>query len=49
MSEPKKKKRAIRPEPNAKPLAIKGTFLDVFAVVKKHKEEQKKKDTDKPE
>ena len=36
--EEKKKRRVIRPEPNEKPVAIKGSFLDVFKVVKKHKE-----------
>lgn len=38
-----KKKRVIRTEPNTKPLAIKGDFLEVFKVVKKHKEDKAKK------
>jgi len=43
MSEPKKR-RKIRAIPNAKPLAIKGSFLDVIRAVKKHKDENPKKD-----
>ena len=36
-------KKKIRQEPNAKPLAINGSFMDVFKVVKKHKENNAKK------
>lgn len=38
-----KKKRVIRSVPNTKPLAINGDFLEVFKVVKKHKENKTKK------
>jgi hypothetical protein len=35
-------KRVIRSKPNDKPLAIKGSFLDVFKVVKKDADKRKK-------
>ena len=40
-----KEKKEVKPQPKEynEKLAIKGSFLDVFKVVKKHKEQQRKK------
>lgn len=43
MAKAAKKPRVIRDKPNETPLAINGTFIDVFKVVKKHKEKTIKK------